>query len=602
MSGVVVCSFYTADDYYRAHAESLRKNLENLGIEHVLEEVEKKEGEDWADICRKKIGFLAGVCESHPDKRVFWIDVDCKLLDLPEYVAGFTADILGFQRGFGSPLKIGYHRRTRFWEPCFFGIAPTPMGRKFIRDAYEYERSADIKATDDYFFEESWRANAGTLSFQMLPRTAVVAPEVGADTDARPFFSFGSSGNVAEFKGKVVQHTGDMDTVKIPLSVRVREAGRKAAKRAERALPARAAKTLRRVSDTAGVTGVLTGGSFGTAEATLGAASDSPHRQAILREILRHGQNGDVEALQDRAAALTRLGIPTTKERNAIRGAEAFAYYASRGQGSPLPMVWWARPFPGNFGDWLSPLIAAHYTERPITFLPPTAVSSKPNIVSIGSIGRFIKSNSVVVGTGISSLDVELVKKATYVSVRGPLTAQALKDSGGEDVDSFGDPGLLVSRVLPISRGETNGRIALVRHYTHIPIHLQLPSDVDELSVLRSHPDDIAEFLESLVKYDMVVTSAMHVMIVCHAYGIPVTLVTFEGFESSVHGTGIKYEDYSRGAGLQRVYEPINVPIDLREVDLRGMAIEEKVSDAKLDEIEAAMRRGLELLENETGA
>ncbi len=30
---VVVCSFYTADDYYRAHGERLAKNLDQLGVE-----------------------------------------------------------------------------------------------------------------------------------------------------------------------------------------------------------------------------------------------------------------------------------------------------------------------------------------------------------------------------------------------------------------------------------------------------------------------------------------------------------------------------------------------------------------------------------------
>lgn len=61
-NNVVVCSFYTADDYYRAHGERLAKNLDELGVQYVLREIEKKDGEDWADICRKKVGFLAEVC------------------------------------------------------------------------------------------------------------------------------------------------------------------------------------------------------------------------------------------------------------------------------------------------------------------------------------------------------------------------------------------------------------------------------------------------------------------------------------------------------------------------------------------------------------
>ena len=48
-SKIVVCSFYTADDYYRQHGERLAKNLSALGVEVVLREIQKKDGEDWAD-------------------------------------------------------------------------------------------------------------------------------------------------------------------------------------------------------------------------------------------------------------------------------------------------------------------------------------------------------------------------------------------------------------------------------------------------------------------------------------------------------------------------------------------------------------------------
>jgi hypothetical protein len=66
-----------------------------------------------------------------------------------------------------------------------------------------------------------------------------------------------------------------------------------------------------------------------------------------------------------------------------------------------------------------------------------------------------------------------------------------------------------------------------------------------------------------------VITSAMHVMITCHSYGIPCALVTFEGYEENVHGSGIKYEDYALGAGVE-VMEPAVMPLDLRKLDLRA--------------------------------
>jgi hypothetical protein len=111
--------------------------------------------------------------------------------------------------------------------------------------------------------------------------------------------------------------------------------------------------------------------------------------------------------------------------------------------------------------------------------------------------------------------------------------------------------------------------------------------------VLAAHPDDLASFVTTLASYDGVVTSAMHVMIICHAYGIPCSLIGFRGFEASVHGTGIKYRDYSLGIGLDADWEPQTVPLNLSRIDWPGRLRAEKISEEKLDEIEAAITAGV---------
>ena len=178
-----------------------------MGISHELLEIQKRPGEDWADVTRRKIGFIRDICHKHPDKMVFWIDVDCRITHLPDYITNTTADFIGFQRSYGSPLQIGYHNRTRFWEPSFWGVNATEQGRKIVDDAYDLEQRAVLKATDDYFLEEAWRANARKITFQMIPSTDIVRERSVLEPGARePFFQFGSSGNVADFKDKVVQH------------------------------------------------------------------------------------------------------------------------------------------------------------------------------------------------------------------------------------------------------------------------------------------------------------------------------------------------------------------------------------------------------------
>jgi hypothetical protein len=192
---VVVCSFYTADDYYRQHGERLAKKLDELGVEYVLREIEKREGEDWADICRRKVPFLAEVCAANPDKKVFWMDVDCMILELPEYIFNTSADIVGFQRGYSSPTTIGYGNRSRFWEPSFWGVNTTPLARKMIADAAELEKVSTIKATDDYFMEEAWRINCENMTFQIIPSNAVFGRGTVNSDSRTAFFKFGASGN-----------------------------------------------------------------------------------------------------------------------------------------------------------------------------------------------------------------------------------------------------------------------------------------------------------------------------------------------------------------------------------------------------------------------
>src|SRR5699024_2823345 len=501
-------------------------------------------------------------------------------------------DLIGFQRGFSSPLTLGYGQRTRFWEPCLLGVNTTAVARAFVRDAARLEAGSPVRATDDYFFEESWRANAADLSFQIIPSPAALGRGEGSSR-VEPFFVFGASGNVEAFKGRVVQHAEPADAAR-PRRAPAKGRLLRGAKAIERHLPISLAGPLRRAADRSGITHALT--------AAVRPPGGDPARARLVRELLAAGQRGDAGAVASTFERLGALGVVSPAEWSAKRAADAFAHYAAPGvetvegdeavAAAPLPLAWWPRPLPGNFGDWLSPLVLAGVSGRPVTYVPPTARSAGPHLVSIGSIGRFVKPDSTVVGTGVSSTDLQLDPRARYVSVRGPITAELLRASGGPAVESFGDPGLLLSRLLPLEHPLPSGRLVLVRHVTHAALPLLLPGDVDELSVARSHPDDVADLVRGLLGADGVITSAMHVLIACHSYGIPCALVTFDGFEHTVHGTGVKYRDYSLGAGLELVHEPVPVPLDLRRVDLRGLLTTEQVSQSKLDEIEAALTAG----------
>ena len=269
--------------------------------------------------------------------------------------------------------------------------------------------------------------------------------------------------------------------------------------------------------------------------------------------------------------------------------------YSAKPSKEKLNIAWWENPYPGNYGDWLTPFIFNHYTDNKIIFQGLTTQAPKKHLVSLGSVGRFIKSNSVVVGTGVSSFKHALNPKAEYISVRGPHTADLLLKSGGPIVESFGDPAVVLSRILPFTRGETNGRTALIRHHTHLQAPVKLPENFDELSVQISHPNDIIAFIEKLHEYDSVVTSAMHVMITCQSYGIPCALVVFKGFEDYVHGDGIKYSDYALGAGVKEL-NPVAIDPKIKLSELEPITHEIRISERKISEVEAAIKEGIKRL------
>ena len=571
----IVCSFYTSDEYYKGHGARLKANLESLGIPYELREIAKQPGDDWADICRKKVGFIAEVCAAHPDKKVFWIDVDCEIFSIPDFILNSTADIIGFQRGFSSPVNIGYERRGRFWEPCFWGINTTAQARAMISAAAEFEAVATVKATDDFFFEAAWRSVSPNLTFQIIPSNCAVDKGRGSLEGHEAFFRFGSSGQVDNFKNKVEQHKGNNKK-----KLGIKKELLKFAQVVEEKLPEDLSNKARSIVDASGITGFLTGKKHQSVSSK------------IIGDIVAAGKAGDAEKFNNSFTFLQSTSLPTRNENAALKAASSYLSYSSKPSSNKIHLSWWENPYPGNYGDWLTPYIFSHYTENRIIFQGLTSRAIKKHIVSLGSVGRFIKSNSVVVGTGVSSFKYPLNTKADYVSVRGPHTADLLVQSGGPKIESFGDPGVVLARILPLTRGKTNGRIALIRHHTHLQAPVILPNNFDELSVLLSHPDDIVSFIKKLIEYDSVVTSAMHVLITCQSYGIPCALVVFKGFEEYVHGDGIKYIDYALGAGVKAISPtPINPKLDWHEIEPLIETI--TVSDSKIAEVEAAIKEGL---------
>ncbi len=490
---VLVVSFYCGDDFYYKKADALKKNLSDLGIPYEIDELSLNKGDDWISITKKKVEFIYSKIVSGRSKRIVWVDVDCNFEYKPDFLMSFSADIVGFQRGFGHPANIGYASKRRFWEPCLLGFKCNKIIKDFFAFMLEEIESGRLTATDDYYFEEGWRRFSDKMSFQVIPSTLrIKRGQIVNDLegfDELPFFVFGSSGNVPKYQSLAKQHEGPP-------------------------------KEFRR---TVVPTQVLNSG--------------HPLIRAS-KKIIRLGREyksnvlAKVERLLNRDLKQTKLKL--YEEVNASLGPA-------------IPLTWWPQPKNGNFGDFLSPYIVSKLSGRSVRFVG----SSKAKILAIGSIIKFARKDTLVWGSGISRRDVELDPDARYLAVRGPYTREAVLKSGGRCEAVYGDPAIILPRLYQSDKVAVSGKIGLVVHSNHKRVKFTLPNVIKQRDIEFNTPSDIESFIDWMHTCEVVLSSAMHPHIVAIAYGIRTSLITFSGFEGLIPGDGVKFDDFYAGVDIE---------------------------------------------------
>jgi hypothetical protein len=195
--------------------------------------------------------------------------------------------------------------------------------------------------------------------------------------------------------------------------------------------------------------------------------------------------------------------------------------------------LWWPQsPKPGNFGDILSPFI--------LKKLGYSIIEANRNasgkFMCIGSTAKFIKPNDIVWGTGIMRDSDPIEKNARYLAVRGPLTGNKV------GCNVYGDPGLLCSHFWPMEKTNTKP-LGFIPHYVDYKKH-----DVgnnDQINLLNANP---VEVMKEVVKYNSIISSSLHGIIVAHSYGIP---AGWWQPSDKLSGDGSKFEDYARSVDIK---------------------------------------------------
>jgi len=218
-----------------------------------------------------------------------------------------------------------------------------------------------------------------------------------------------------------------------------------------------------------------------------------------------------------------------------------------------LNLYWCLSP---NFGDALSPWLAARISGVQVAYVPPKS-RVKKYLVG-GSMLNHADDCMEVWGSGLASIDDQCSAVAKVYAVRGPLSQWAARRYRMEVPSVYGDPALLLPRFLPRAKKQSY-KFGLVPHYMDLQF-LVSSWDFKHPDVLvidpLQRPEDVVEQITSCEK---ILSSSLHGLIVAGAYGIPAGRITFGG---EIGGDGMKFADYAISVGM-----PVEDVVKLDTID-----------------------------------
>lgn len=213
-----------------------------------------------------------------------------------------------------------------------------------------------------------------------------------------------------------------------------------------------------------------------------------------------------------------------------------------------------------NLGDSVSARIVAGLSGRRIVAVER---GDRRKLLACGSVAHRARAGDLVWGSGTIEPDRPPESRDVDVrAVRGPRTRAMLRRAGIPCPEVYGDPALLLPRVLPRRRAAPRFRLAIVPHYQDKP---RVRSDDPAVRVLESRVLDIQgeleTFLDALLECERVVSSSLHGLVFAEAYGIPAAELRVG---DDVRGAEHKFADYFEGTGRERP-EPLTLATIARE-------------------------------------
>lgn len=205
----------------------------------------------------------------------------------------------------------------------------------------------------------------------------------------------------------------------------------------------------------------------------------------------------------------------------------------------------------GNVGDGLTPYIIEHF----IGEWPERALSLEEGKVLVcGSTLEHVRQDDIAVGIGSLNPDYTCDVDATYLAVRGPLTASQIP---GTEITTFGDPGLLLP-IMYYPSVEKQYDVGVIPHYEDKEI---LYPDSKPGLVGDEYFIDIEwdwkSVVRNILKCRRIISSSLHGIVLAEAYGVPTQWAVYS---DRIAGGEYKFQDYFLGTGRQRQQPLTDLP------------------------------------------
>jgi len=179
-----------------------------------------------------------------------------------------------------------------------------------------------------------------------------------------------------------------------------------------------------------------------------------------------------------------------------------------------------------NFGDNLNHFLITQISKKPVTY---AYNRDREHYIVCGSILSECNNWSTICGAGLGAEYQRVNMNAKFCSVRGNLS----KDIINKDIP-VGDPAVLLPLLYDPLRWEKKHEQGFIPHWSDYEWALK---NIEGVKIIDPFLP-VAQFIEEVVSCEKVISSGLHGLIVCDAYGVPNAWMNIQNMDT------FKFRDY----------------------------------------------------------